>query len=136
MLLLFYLHIFITIISSFGGFLFYLFLNGRNASNKPLIFYPVMGLIVVTLISQVAVLFIPINAYFSGSLICVMLFLCVLKKRDTRLFLKRVIASFQTLSVTAILFIGIAWLMVLSLNAGPIIMDDTDSYHLQMVKWI
>ena len=26
--------------------------------------------------------------------------------------------------------------MVLTLNAGPTVMDDTDSYHIQMVKWI
>jgi len=26
--------------------------------------------------------------------------------------------------------------MILTLNAGPVIMDDTHSYHIQMVKWI
>ena len=26
--------------------------------------------------------------------------------------------------------------MILVLNAGPFRMDDTDSYHIQMVKWI
>ncbi|HEY4154809.1 MAG TPA: hypothetical protein VGM24_05270 [Puia sp.] len=26
--------------------------------------------------------------------------------------------------------------MILTLNAGPTMMDDTDSYHIQMVKWI
>ena len=25
--------------------------------------------------------------------------------------------------------------MILVMNAGPTIMDDTDSYHIQMIKW-
>ncbi|MFI5185551.1 MAG: LIC_10190 family membrane protein [Chitinophagales bacterium] len=136
MLLLFCLHIIITIISSLSGFLFYLFLKDKTAQNKPLIFYPFMGLIAITLISQIAVLFIPVNFYFSLSFLFLVLLLSFIKRNEIIFFYKRILSSIQGLSIPALLFIGITWLMILVINSGPIIMDDTDSYHLQMVKWV
>jgi hypothetical protein len=137
MLLLICFHIFITAICSLTGFLFYFFiLKKEEAKGKPLIFYPVTGLIVTTLISQLAVLFIPIDKYFFLSF-CVFIFLLFIIKRNRIIpFYKNAFTNLRKRSVISILLISAGWLTILVLNAGPTMMDDTESYHIQMIKWI
>jgi hypothetical protein len=136
MLILFCLHILITVVSSLSGFLFYCFLKDKNALSKPTIFYPLTGLVALSLVSQVAVLFIPIDLYFFVGVLCVLIFLSFLKKKEVRQFVKNIRLALENLSVYSLIFIAVVWLMIVILNSGPIIMDDTESYHLQMIKWI
>ena len=135
MLLLFCLHILITAISTFSGFLFYLFIR-NNTPDKALIFYPITGLIILTLISQIVILFIPLSSYFFLSMFSLLILLLLFKRKDVKIFLRRILTCFRERSVFTMIFIILSWLMILVINAGPITMDDTESYHIQMVKWI
>jgi hypothetical protein len=101
-----------------------------------MIFYPLTGLVALSMISQVAVLFIPVDLYFFAGVVIVLIILSFLKKKEMMQFIKNVRLSLENLSLYTLIFIAIVWLMVLILNSGPIIMDDTESYHLQMIKWI
>ncbi|MDP9229971.1 MAG: hypothetical protein M3O67_04765 [Bacteroidota bacterium] len=137
MLSIFYFHIIITAVCSLAGLLFYqVILKDKNAENKPLIFYPITGLIFITLINQLAVLFIPITKYFSFCFLVILFLLAIIKRNRVLFFYKNTVILFKKLPVIALLLIGILWLMILVLSAGPTMMDDTESYHIQMIKWI
>lgn len=136
MLSLLIIHIVITAICSLTGLLFYSVLFKKNGPSRPLIFYPFTGLIVITGIAQLAVLFIPIDTVFTIYLLLFVLVTAFFKRNEVRLFYQEVLAKMRSKPSTQLFFAICAWLMILVLNAGPTMMDDTDSYHIQMVKWI
>ena len=134
MLILLLQHIIATTTCLWTGYVFYQ--SFFKKEERPLIFHAVSGLIILTLISQVAVLIIPINFYFSLSLMLLLVLIAIVRRKTFNEFLQYILKeiSFLPLYVKALLVM--VWLMILVINAGPVMMDDTESYHIQMIKWI
>ncbi|MFI5131580.1 MAG: LIC_10190 family membrane protein [Chitinophagales bacterium] len=138
MLLLFLLHIVITLLCLSAGFLSYHFsLRSKNANiqYRPVTFYLITGLIALTLVSQVMVLFFPLDGYcLLGISLLIILLLYVSRKRFTA-FVAHIFNALKKQGSLGLAMIFVLWIMVLVLNAGPTMMDDTESYHIQMIKW-
>jgi hypothetical protein len=137
MLTLFLLHIVISGSCLFAGFLLYRYvLRTKGEEGKPLVFYFVSGLISLALIAQILSLFLPINATVQSVLLVVFLLTLYLHRVSFGNFLRQLFSSWrrQHFLFFPVLFMG--WLLILLLNAGPVQMDDTGSYHIQSVKWI
>jgi hypothetical protein len=109
---------------------------------RPAILYLFTGLMLLTGIGQWIILFAPLD---NTALLLILLGLTLLTGllfllRPTRLTRPAFLTRPPALSGRQLLlFIACACAllgMILVLNAGPTIMDDTDSYHIQMVKWI
>ena len=135
MLTLLVAHIIISFSCLVGGCLFY---NVGQKQNKqrPFVFYLISGLILLTLVAQIIVLFFPLTSYVQYSLVATILLCFVLKRRECTALFKKMLAEFRSwLSFSHILFF-ISWLLILFMNAGPVIMDDSESYHIQSIKWI
>ncbi len=136
MLAIFLLQIVITIICSLAGILFYLFMpKKREFGARPLIFYPIMGLIAISLISQVAVLFFPVNLFFSLSSLLLIFILVFIKRKRVIPICLDIVRYLKGQSIIQMALAVSVWLMIIVLNSGPTVMDDTESYHIQMVKW-
>lgn len=112
------------------------FLGYTASRNKPWILHLFTGIIGTTFLSQWLVLWIPIQ--LSTTLPCgvtLLLLLFVYRKHAIPFFkdLKTSMShgsAAEWISYTALL------LLVLVYTAGPTSMDDTESYHIQMIKWI
>lgn len=102
----------------------------------PLISYFITGLISITAIGQIISLFIPLNA----STNIIILLLPVIPILLNINYFKHKIQNFKQ-SLTPVpwpglLLLGSIYFLIIILNAGPIMMDDTGSYHIQMIKWV
>jgi hypothetical protein len=140
MLYLLLLYALISFCCCWAGFIFYEILNRFYKSpehhKRPLIFYLITGLILLTAIGQWLVLFLPLDL---TSLVIVLLVLVLLSLPFGKKMSTMGKELKNTLQHQTAFFWGafsIFLLMILTINAGPTIMDDTDSYHIQMVKWI
>jgi hypothetical protein len=137
-LLLFYL--FTTISCLITGFLVYTYIlkadEDKDHLYKPVVCYLITGLITITLLFQVVILFLPLNIYFKSLYIVILVVLTIINKKKIAAFSKYLLSKIKACSP----FIKVAFFstcgLILVINAGPIQMDDTDSYHIQMVKWI
>lgn len=136
MIYLIILYCFITLLCAWAGCIFYSFidpLNPPGPHHKPPAFlYLINGLMLLTALAQWWVLFLPLTPVALIA-ICILLLILTWIKRRTWVF-----PDFIREMRPSALFIGclLALLfMILTLNAGPTVMDDTDSYHIQMVKW-
>lgn len=139
MLSLFLLHIFTTILSLFSGFLFYYFISKDQRTGigyKPVIFYLITGIIGLTILPQIIVLFAPINGYFQAIFLLLIITLSLLLRTSLIAFARHLFNEIKKQSALAIVTFFTVWILVLLLNAGPTQMDDTESYHLQIIKWI
>jgi hypothetical protein len=136
MIYLIILYCFITLLCAWTGCIFYAFIDPFNTPDphygRPAFFYLINGLILLTALAQWWVLFLPLTPVALMA-ICFLLLILTWVKRKTWVlpgFIRRIKPS--------ALFIGcllVFLFMILTLNAGPTIRDDTDSYHIQMVKW-
>ncbi len=129
MLSLLFYQIIITLICLWSGILFYKFFPQKNES-KPIIYYLVSGLILLTSLTQIIVLFFPITIYTKFGILGLLILLSLIKRKSTKFFIPNV-----KISASLLLFI-IVWAIILLINAGPTMMDDTESYHIQSIKWI
>ncbi len=139
MLSLFLSHIVITGICLCAGFLFYESLpNNKSESNgfRPFIVYLISGLIFLTILCQILVLFLPVNLISQCILILLLFILSVLKKKAFLKFIGYVLDKIRKQSLLFFITTCAIWFLLLLLNAGKTMMDDTESYHIQMVKWI
>src|SRR6185503_6820938 len=129
MLLLLLAHISITACCLWSGFLFYKFFPVKNEA-RPVIYYAISGLILLTTLTQIIALFFPITIYSKLVILGVLILLTLYKRRATKF-------SFPEIKISASLVLFfIVWAIILLINAGPVIMDDTESYHIQSIKWI
>jgi hypothetical protein len=128
----------ITVVCFLTGCVFYegpLKPGNRSSFAKPFFFYLITGLIVLTLIAQLIVLFTGVDkAVFLAivSVLAVVIWLCKIKPPDVTRFLKQKLGALSPLQW---LVLGSGWFVILLINAGPTMMDDTESYHIQMIKW-
>lgn len=135
MLSLLVAHIVITVACFWSGCLFYFFTNKKNEIPQSS-FCLITGLIFLTLTAQWLVLFFPLTGHIKISL-GILLFVSVifLWKKFCQA-VGRLYKEVNDLSFLSKLLLILLWLIILMINAGPTLMDDTDSYHIQMVKWI
>ena len=102
---------------------------------KPPLVYIFWGLITITGAAQVLELFFPVNNLFWPGWICLLILVTFLRKQDSlqlMQYLRQTVkeqAGTLTLTCITLLFVS-------NLGAGPLLMDDTESYHIQMIKWI
>ncbi|WP_152267438.1 LIC_10190 family membrane protein [Agriterribacter humi] len=136
MLLMLFLHVFITISCLWAGYLYYRLINGNTKSGKHFIIHAINGLIILTLLTQLSALFIPIGNVFSLLLFLLLILSAVYMRKTFTGLLKNIFSNITRLSVAGKICLVCLWLIVLMLNTGPLIMDDTESYHIQMVQWI
>ena len=129
MLILLFYQIIITLVCLWSGILFYKFFLVKNEP-RPVIYYLVSGLILLTSLTQVIVLFFPINIYTKFGILGLLILLSIIKRKNTKFFIPEI-----KVSASLVLFF-IFWAVILLTNAGPTMMDDTESYHIQSIKWI
>jgi len=135
MLSLLVTHMIITIACLWSGYLFYnLVLN--NEERRPIVFYAISGLILFTTLVQVIVLFLPIGLYIKLVTAFFLLLLAFLKLKVFKEFYKNIYTEFVSLSRPTLILFFFIWFVILLINAGPTMMDDTESYHIQSIKWI
>jgi hypothetical protein len=90
----------------------------------------------VTSISQWIVLVFPLTAIALFFILCIFFIINLLQRKRIQDIFNHCISGKREKNSW---FLGCLFcfsLMILILNAGPVLMDDTDSYHIQMVKWI
>ena len=129
-------HIFITTSCLWAGYLYYRIINKESQTNNHFIIYTVSGLIFITLITQLSAVFIPISNTFSLSIFLLLAASAIYMRKAFADLLKRTIFNIFHLPAALKLCLISLWLIILMLNTGPLIMDDTESYHIQMVKWV
>ena len=129
MLSLIFCQIIITLICLWSGILFYKFFPAKNET-RPVIHYLVSGLILLTTLTQIIVVFFPITIYTRLGILGLLILLSFFKRVKTKFFIPEI-----KVSASLILFF-IVWAIILLINAGPTMMDDTESYHIQSIKWI
>jgi len=129
MLSLLFYQIIITLICLWSGVLFYKFVPAKNEP-RSIIYYLVTGLILLTTLTQIIVLFFPITFYTKCGIVGLLILLSIIKRKNTIFFIPKI-----KISASLILFF-IVWAIILLINAGPTMMDDTESYHIQSIKWI
>ncbi len=134
MLSLLAIHIVITFVCISAGFYFnnVIFKKERES----IIFSAITGLIFLTIISQIAILFTRLSVSFQILLLALCLLVTFITRRKFLKFLRDCLNEITTLSLQSRVLFLVVWLVVLLINSGPTIMDDTESYHIQSIKWI
>lgn len=127
-------HIIITLSCLVGGIVFYS-LFPQKGQSRP-VFYLISGLIVFTACTQVIAIFYPIHLRTQLCVSIILLLFVAIKWQTHKNLLKKIGNDFLSWPVLLRLLFFIVWLIILLINAGPIIMDDTESYHIQSIKWI
>ena len=118
-----------------GGILFYNLFQKKNES-RSLLFYLISGLILLTGIIHIITLFIPISWQVQLALMILLFFSVLITFKDLKAV--GIIASEEIKKwspYSLLIFLG-TWCIILLINAGPTMMDDTESYHIQSIKWL
>jgi hypothetical protein len=129
MLTLLFYQIIITLICLWSGILFYKFFPVKNET-RPIIYYLVSGLILLTSLTQIIVLFFPVTFYTRFGILGLLILLSIIKRKKIKFFIPMIKVS------SSLILFFIVWAIILLINAGPTMMDDTESYHIQSIKWI
>lgn len=129
-------HIILTITCLWSGFLFYKIFRRNDSEPRSLIFYAISGLIMLTVFIQIVGLIFPISMYTQLVVAAILVLSLLLKWKNFKDFYKRFLSEFASWSILSFALFVISWLIILLINAGPTMMDDTDSYHIQSIKWI
>ncbi len=127
-------YLIVTTACFLAGFIFYDILLKSERRNP--IIYLITGLILITSISQIASLFTGVTNLLGIIIILTIIVIC-LKFRKELVRRLKTLSNYGTLKnkTYTILFITAA-ITVLTINSGPVIMDDTESYHIQIIRWI
>ena len=70
------------------------------------------------------------------ALIIILVAIAVFKWNDCKTLFKTVFFEFSTWPTLLLILFFLTWTVILLINAGPTMMDDTESYHIQSIKWI
>ncbi len=135
MLTLLFVHIIISSTCLWAGFLFYKYII-RSSETRPVIFYIISGLILLTALSQWLVLSLPLSTTIQIAIGVVLLLLGLSKRKDCKQVFRILFEEIKAMPLLTRAILVLVWLLILIINSGPILMDDTDSYHIQTIKWI
>jgi hypothetical protein len=140
MLYLVFAYCILSLVCLLAGIIFYELMGSfkppHDGSQKPVVLYLITGLILITAPGQWITLFLPLNLLVFSVVLLLLIGLSVLLRKKIQIQLQSIIKNIKKLSAISLAAIGIFLLMILTLNAGPTIMDDTDSYHIQNIKWL
>ncbi|MBN9382547.1 MAG: hypothetical protein J0H74_17400 [Chitinophagaceae bacterium] len=135
------LYLVITTLCLWTGLIFYSIFRYINKTSyasfhRPsLISHLLSGLMLIALFGQWLVLFFPLNiTTLLAGIIPILLILTLLTRRTLTTMFRQLITS-QPKHPFFLPCLVVFVVMILVLNAGPTIMDDTDSYHIQIIKW-
>ena len=131
-------HIFISIVCLLAGFISLTCLSKLSSQNelyRPIVVYLITGAVAIALISQCLVIFLPLNIYTTTFIWLIILSGSLLLRKRLASYIVYLFAQLSACSRLKIAIVLSAWLMILIISAGPIIMDDTGSYHIQIIKW-
>jgi hypothetical protein len=135
MLSLLIAHIIITACCFWSGYLFYALMPKQNVQRSGT-FYLLSGLISLTILAQIIVLFFPIGSITKLILAAILLASAAFKWNDCKNLFKKTFLELSTWSTLSLILFLVSWVTVLLMSAGPTMMDDTESYHIQSIKWI
>ena len=102
---------------------------------KNAIIYALWGLVVITLGGQVLELFFPVNQLSWSGWVLALSIGSIIKRKSFFKFTGWVINTWKW-NTRLILPCSCLVILLASFSAGPLMMDDTESYHIQMIKWI
>lgn len=140
MLYLLFLYAFVTFICLITGILIYEWFSSQKNdgahSHKPLIVYTISGLIVLTGIGQWLALLMPLTGLVNVIIISAPVILSFFFRKRVSSKLLQTWHSLKKLWPSVLICFCCFVIMILVINAGPIKMDDSESYHIQMVKWL
>ena len=141
MLFILSMHCIISACCLFSGFLAhtYIFTTARQnvwPCYRPVIIYLITGLIAITAACQCMVLFFPMNNYSKLSILAVLTAGIITTRKKCVALVRHLLLTLKQTHRLALTGMFISWCVIAVLNAGPTMMDDTESYHIQMVKWI
>ncbi|WEK35552.1 MAG: hypothetical protein P0Y53_23960 [Candidatus Pseudobacter hemicellulosilyticus] len=103
---------------------------------RPAFVYFLTGLVLLTGIGQWIILLFPLQWTAQALLLVLLTLLCFLYRKRLAPPLAELFHRARQASPWLVGSLAVLLLLVLCLNAGPSLMDDTDSYHGQMVQWI
>ncbi len=128
-------YLLVTAICFWIGVVLYSIMQKKMPSGSGIHFL-LTGLIALAALGQWIVLFGPVNLRVLIVILLMMLIVSYFKRGRVR---EMMLSACYELKNKSAGFYGslICFLiMIVILNAGPIMMDDTQSYHIQMIKWI
>jgi len=96
----------------------------------------VNGLIGFTILAQFIALFAPVNLFSTLIILTLLLIVSLFFRKRLSEYIDHIQTQLNSLSWPTRLFLITLWLMTLIYGAGPILMDDTGSYHIQSIKWL
>jgi hypothetical protein len=140
MLTILVLHIFISLACLFCGFLVHdkllrSFKRPVENTYRAVIIYLVTGLISLTAVCQWIILLHPLTPPVKLLLLSLLLAWILIYRKDCSKLLTHITTKLCAQPLVTLCIIA-TWLVIVLLNSGPPMMDDTESYHIQMVKWI
>ena len=128
------LHIIISLICLFAGMLLHILF--KNSRNEAIVVYFISGLIAITCMGQIAALFTAVGPFLQLTIASLLLLAAFLKRNALVAILKRLKnESLPASRMELISFLSL-WVLLIVYASGPTQMDDTESYHIQMVKWL
>lgn len=121
-----------------AGIIFYQLIPWRGAASqqRPLIMVLITGMVCLSFFDQLLVLVIPVNQQVAVWLLLSLAAIMLIKKNQFTPILSEYARKARHAGIFVWMLAGMAWLLFLLLSSGPIIMDDTGSYHIQSIKWI
>lgn len=128
-------HIFITFFCLWAGYLCSKYILRKKDQTSPIVNI-IYGLILLTLLCQVWILFFPLTDIFQLAVVFGLLVIAIFKRDDFIKAFNQFFNEIRSLTLAPKLLLVTGWFMILVMNTGPILMDDTESYHMQMVLWI
>jgi hypothetical protein len=136
MLFLIFYYFLITFICLWAGLLIYILFRPSDIEKKSFLHFILTGFIGLTSIAQWSALFFPVRITTLFILLIICVFLSVVCRNRLKNALGFCLLMLTKKPVGFYVCLVCLIISILILNAGPILMDDTASYHIQMVKWI
>jgi len=98
--------------------------------------HTINGLTGFTLIAQAFALFLPVNFFLWIGITSALITTAFIKRNLWKNFIHYLKNAFAEIAFTDKVLTGVLWLTIILIGAGPVMMDDTESYHIQLIKWI
>lgn len=136
MLYLLLYYILVSCICFWAGLIIYSFMPTANSEKRSILHFLMTGLMALTAAGEWKALFSPVNGI---ALIWILIILSVITFFRKEKLSRTILRDCHTTLKREVLFLPSLFcflIMILVLNAGPSMMDDSESYHIQMVKWI
>lgn len=134
MLYILLIQIFISLLCFFTGSLFYKSFDKTN--QQSITFCLFTGLVLLAISSQLISLFTPVNQNTTIILCAIVAIVATINYNFIKIELKKRFDNIKSIPLASAALISCLWIMILFFASGPTTMDDTESYHIQSIKWL